>query len=101
MNPRTLGWAAAFLAAGTLAAGGWFPGAGAAALGPRVGLAALLLTFGVVLVAGAFAGRLRARSERLDGKGGCPVGATCACGHFNFKPRLSCRQCGAATSFEA
>lgn len=101
MNLRTLAWSAAFLAGGTVAAAGWFPGAASTALGPRIGLAALLLTFGVVLAVGAFAGALRTRTMRLDGKGGCPVGATCACGHFNFKPRATCRQCGAATMYTA
>lgn len=101
MNRRTLGWSLAFTAAGTLAAAGWFPGAAAVALGPRVGLAVLLLTMGLVLAVGAFAGALRMRTERLDGKGGCPVGAKCGCGHFNFKPRTTCRQCGAPTLYTA
>lgn len=101
MNPRTLGWSAAFLVAGTVAAAGWFPGADDAALGPRVGFAVALLMLGLVLAVGSFAGALRARTERLDSKGGCPVGAKCACGHFNFKPRATCRQCGAATLYTA
>ncbi len=101
MNRRTLGWSLAFTAAGILAAFGWFPGAADVAQGPRVGLAVLLLTLGIVLAAGSFAGALRARTERLDSKGGCPVGAKCPCGHFNFKPRATCRQCGAATLYTA
>lgn len=100
VNRRTVAWALAFLAAGLAVALGWFPGADAAAPGPRIGLAVALLTLGAVLAVGAFAGALRARTERLEGgKSGCPVGATCACGHFNFKPRATCRQCGAATSY--
>lgn len=99
MNQRTLAWALAFVVAGTLGALGWFPGANDAALGPRVGLSAALLTFGLVLLVGSFAGAMQARSERLDSKGSCPVGAKCSCGHFNFKPRTTCRQCGVATTY--
>ena len=101
MNRRTLGWSLAFTAAGVLMAGGWFPGVDSVAQGPRVGLAVLLLTMGIVLAVGAFAGALRMRTERLDSKGGCPVGAKCSCGHFNFKPRTTCRQCGATTLYTA
>jgi hypothetical protein len=101
VNRRTLAWSLAFTAAGVLAAGSWFPGSGAVAQGPRIGFAVLLLTMGFVLAVGSFAGALRMRSERLDSKGGCPVGAKCACGHFNFKPRATCRQCGAATLYTA
>jgi hypothetical protein len=101
VNRRTLGWSLAFTAAGVVAAAGWFPGADAVATGPRVGLAVLLLMLGIVLAIGSFAGALRMRSERHDLKGGCPVGAKCACGHFNFKPRVTCRQCGAATLYTA
>ena len=101
MNRRTLAWSLAFTVGGMLAAASWFPGAGTVAQGPRIGFAVLLLTLGIVLAVGAFAGALRMRTERLDGKGGCPVGAKCACGHFNFKPRTSCRQCGAATLYTA
>lgn len=101
VNRRTLGWAAAFLLTGVAVASGWFPGAQDAAFAPRVGLAVLLLTLAFVLGVGAFAGLLRSRTERLDGKGGCPVGAKCTCGHFNFKPRATCRQCGAATLYTA
>jgi len=101
VNRRTLGWALAFLASGVVAAAGWFPGAATLAQGPRIGFTVLLLTLGLVLAVGSFAGALRMRSQRLDSKGGCPVGAKCACGHFNFKPRATCRQCGAATLYTA
>lgn len=101
VNGRALGWGLAFAAAGLVVLGGWLPGASSWSLGPRVGGGTLLVVLGLVFVAGAFAGAIRARTERLDGKGGCPVGATCACGHFNFKPRRSCRECGLATTYAA
>jgi hypothetical protein len=101
VNRRTLGWAAAFLLAGLAVALGWFPGADHAAMGPRVGLAAALLTFAVVLGVGSFAALLRMRAQGSTGTGVCPVGAKCACGQFNFKPRTTCRQCGAATLYTA
>ncbi len=99
VNRRTLGWALAFAIAALLLAVGWFPGAANAAPGPRIGLTALLAMMAFVLLVGSFAGAIQARSERLDSKGVCPVGAKCVCGHFNFKPRATCRQCGAATHY--
>lgn len=70
------------------------------ALGPRLAMGAFLATLGVVLALGAFAADIRARTARVEGSGGgCPVGATCACGHFNLKPRRQCRHCGAATVY--
>ena len=101
MNRRAVLWGLAFAAAGVLVLAGWVPGSSGWATGPRIGMGTLLATLGAVLIGGAFAGAIRARTERLDGKGGCPVGATCACGHFNFKPRRTCRQCGAATQYAA
>jgi len=100
VNRRTLTWGLAFAVAGAyVLAGG--PGLAGWSLGPRLGAGTLLVVLGLVLVAGAFAGAIRDRTERLDSKGGCPVGATCSCGQFNFKPRKACRQCGAATTYAA
>lgn len=99
MNRRTLGWAAAFALAALALGAGWFPGAQGAAPGPRIGLTAVLAMLALALAVGAFAGAIRRRTQRLDGPGGCPVGATCACGHFNFKPRATCRQCGVPTRY--
>lgn len=99
VNRRTLWWALAFTVAGLVVALGWFPGVATAATGPRVGLAAALLMLGTLLGVGAFAGAIQARSTKLDAKGSCPVGAKCPCGHFNFKPRATCRQCGNATVY--
>jgi hypothetical protein len=99
VNRRAAAWGLAFAAAGAVVLGGWLPGAAAWAPGPRIGMGTLLAVFGLVLLVGAFAGAIRSRTERHDSKGGCPVGATCACGHFNFKPRRTCRQCGAATAY--
>lgn len=99
MNRRTLLWGAAFLAAGLLVVSGLVPGSDGWAQGPRVGMGTFLVVAGFVLAIGAFAGRIRDRTAKVDGKGGCPVGATCSCGHFNFKPRRTCRQCGAATLY--
>lgn len=101
MNSRTLAWALAFAVGALLLALGWFPGAATAADGPRLGLMAGLAMLALILLVGSFAGTIQSRSERLDSKGGCPVGAKCACGHFNFKPRTTCRQCGAATQYVA
>lgn len=99
MNRRTLAWAIAFALGALLLAFGWFPGAATAAPGPRLGLTAGLATLSLVLFVGSFAGAMQARTQQLDSKGNCPVGATCACGHFNFKPRTKCRQCGAVTRY--
>jgi hypothetical protein len=101
VNRRALLWGLALAAAGALVLGGWVPGASSWQPGPRVGMGTLLAVLGFVLLAGSFAAAIRERTERLDSKGGCPVGATCACGHFNFKPRKACRQCGAATVYAA
>lgn len=99
MNRRTLAWGLAFLAAGIVVLAGLVPGSDSWAQGPRIGMGTLLVVAGLVLGIGAFAGSIRSRTERVDSKGGCPVGATCACGHFNFKPRRTCRQCGVATLY--
>lgn len=101
MNGRTLLWATLFVAGGILVLGAWVPGASGWSLGPRLGLGTFLLVTGFVFLAGSFAGAIRRRTDRVDGKGGCPVGATCSCGHFNFKPRKACRQCGQATVYPA
>ncbi|MEA3190481.1 MAG: hypothetical protein QOD77_1063 [Thermoplasmata archaeon] len=100
MKLSTLVWGLAWLVAGLAVAFGWVPGADGWAQGPRYGIAALLLVLGVVLIVGANAAWTLRRTAREDGAGGgCPVGATCACGHFNLKPRRACKACGAATSF--
>lgn len=101
MNRRAVLWGLAFAAAGVLVLAGWMPGASSWQLGPRIGMGTLLAVLGLLFLAGSFAAAIRARTERLDSKGGCPVGAACACGHFNFKPRRSCKQCGAATVYAA
>lgn len=90
-----------FLAAGIVVLAAWLPGAERWPLGPRLGMGTLLLVMGLVFIAASFAGAIRNRTEATDTKGGCPVGATCPCGHFNFKPRKACRQCGAATLYAA
>lgn len=95
-------WGAASAAAGTLVAGGWIPGSSAWAAGPRFGIAALLLVVGFLMLAGPWVAYAVRRSSAKDGSGGtCPVGATCGCGHFNFKPRGTCRQCGKDTVYPA
>lgn len=101
VNQRTLGWALAFLAAGLVVLSGLVPGSDRWPMGPRIGMGTLLLVSGLILGVGAFAGAIRSRTDRVESKGGCPVGATCLCGHFNFKPRRTCRQCGAATRYAA
>jgi hypothetical protein len=99
VNRRAIAWGLAFLAAGVVVLGALLPGSEEWSTGPRIGMGMLLVVLGVVFVAGAFAGAIRSRTEANETKGGCPVGATCACGHFNFKPRKACRQCGAATMY--
>lgn len=90
----------AFLAGGTLVATGALPGSDAWAMGPRVGIATLLLVLGTtILAAGNARWFLRRTTKAEDYEGGCPVGATCSCGHFNFKPRRACKQCGAAMRY--
>ena len=100
MNLRAVGWGVAFLALGILLATGLLASAWGAA--PRAGVATLFLVLGLVtILAGNAAWILRRTTRPEDYRGGCPVGATCACGHFNFKPRKSCKQCGAITKFAA
>ena len=95
---RTLGWAVAFLAAGAALAAGWVGSRWSATA--RLGAGMALATFGFLLAAIPLSvWWLRRSTTAADYEGGCPVGATCACGHFNFKPRASCRQCGAATVY--
>lgn len=101
MNLRAVGWGLAFVAAGIAFAAG-LVGQGFA-LGPRIGLATFFIVAGLVLLGASFAATIRDRTHRIEGSRakGCPVGATCGCGHFNFKPRKTCRQCGAATLYAA
>jgi hypothetical protein len=102
VNRTTLAWGLAFATLGVVILAGWVPGASGWAIGPRIGLGTFLAVTGVVFLVGSFAGLIRARTAAVDGKGGgCPVGATCPCGQFNFKPRGTCRQCGAATMYAA
>ncbi|HUR62251.1 MAG TPA: hypothetical protein VM286_07825 [Candidatus Thermoplasmatota archaeon] len=91
--------AAAALAAGALLLADRLPG-GATAAGPRIGMGVFLVTLGLlVLSLGAAPWVLRKTTQAEDYMGGCPVGARCACGHFNLKPRRACRECGAATVY--
>jgi len=99
---RSIAWGALFATAGAVVAGGWMPGSSSWATGPRIGIATLLIVLGLTVVGFAAAPWvLRKTTRPADYQGGCPVGATCACGHFNFKPRKSCKQCGMATAFVA
>lgn len=100
MNLRALTWGLAFLLAGIAVGAAWLPGLDSWGFGPRIGAATLLVVFGLILAVGANVRSILRRTTRAeDYRGGCPVGATCKCGHFNFKPRKTCRQCGAGTSF--
>ena len=92
----SLVWGLLFAGAGTVVAAGWLPGSDGWALGPRIGIATVLIVLGVTVVGFASAHQF----ARGDAPGNCPVGATCGCGHFNFKPRRTCRQCGTATVFD-
>ncbi|HUR64256.1 MAG TPA: hypothetical protein VM241_07220 [Candidatus Thermoplasmatota archaeon] len=96
---RTLVSALCLAAGALLLAGG--PAAGMAP-GPRVGMGTFLLMLGLLLLAiNAMPWVLRKTTKAEDYAGGCPVGARCACGHFNLKPRRACRACGAATAYPA
>ncbi|MEA3202616.1 MAG: hypothetical protein QOI63_282 [Thermoplasmata archaeon] len=97
-----LGVSALCLAAGALLLSGGFPGAAGMDLGPRVGMGTFLLMLGLLVLAVAAAPWvLRKTTKAEDYAGGCPVGARCACGHFNLKPRRACRDCGAPTAYLA
>jgi hypothetical protein len=88
-------WGAAFVAAGACIAASVIPGSESWATGPRIGIASVLLLLGFFMIVGpwiAFA--VRRASAKEGGGGNCPVGTTCGCGHFNFKPRAMCKQCG-------
>ncbi len=100
VNVKALAWGVAFAILGILVAIGNLPGLGNWGSGPRIGAATALIVFGltILLVANAL-WFLRRTTKPEDYRGGCPVGATCGCGHFNFKPRRTCKQCGLATSF--
>jgi len=94
---RTAVWGLAFVIAGVVVALGFLPGASDWSPGPRAGVAALLLALGATVLGVGLAARLLRRDET----GACPVGATCACGHFNLKPRRTCGACGQPTAFGA
>jgi hypothetical protein len=96
-------WGLAFLAAGAVLAFGWWPGSAQWDLGPRFGMAAVLGMLGLALLSGPLWRRIARRTAAIEGPGGgnCPVGATCSCGHFNFKPKRTCRACGRETKFPA
>ncbi len=101
MRLRTFLWGLAFLAGGTVVAAGWLPGSSAWATGPRVGIAMFLFLVGSLLLGIPGVQAVLHRTTRPeDYPGGCPVGATCSCGHFNFKPRRRCAQCGEPTRYE-
>jgi hypothetical protein len=98
VEARRLAWALLFVVLGVLLVGAWLPGSSGWGVGPRVGAAtALFVLGGLLLLFPAVHWILRKTTRPEDYDGGCPVGKTCACGHFNFKPRSECRQCGAAT----
>jgi hypothetical protein len=98
---KAIWWGAALGATGLVVAFGMVPGSNAWAAGPRYGISALLLTTAAFLFCIPTFGWIGRRTARVEGNGGanCPVGATCACGHFNFKPRATCRACGQPTAF--
>ena len=95
----TLLWGSAFAILGVVVVAGAFPGSSNWAVGPRIGIAMVLLVLGFLMLAGPWVAYAVNRASAKDGPGGCPVGTTCTCGHFNFKPRKTCRQCGVATVY--
>lgn len=102
MNLRAFLWGIGMAAVGALLAAGSFRGSEVLEEGPRIGMGVALAVLGLTILAiGNVGWFLRKTAKAGDYDGGCPVGATCACGHFNFKPRKRCRQCGAATLYTA
>ncbi|MES2155042.1 MAG: hypothetical protein V4510_07895 [bacterium] len=99
MRIGTLLWGLAFLAAGAVVLAGLALGASDWSTGPRIGIGMVLLLLGFLLAAGPWIAYAVRRASSKESKGGCPVGTTCACGHFNFKPRAHCRECGTATTY--
>ncbi len=100
MNLRALLWGIALVGIGALLTSGSFRGTEGLEDGPRIGMGVALAVLGLTIFAiGNAAWFLRKTAKAGDYDASCPVGATCACGHFNFKPRRRCRQCGAATSY--
>jgi hypothetical protein len=98
MRLRSLGWSLAFMAAGVALAAGWVGGRWSATA--RLGAGMALATLGFLLAAIPLSvWWLRRTTRASDYEGGCPVGANCGCGHFNFRPRPACRQCGAPTVY--
>lgn len=96
---RTTLWGLGLAAAGAVVALGLLPGASTWSPGPRAGVATLLIVLGTLLLGSLALPWVTRRTARPENAGGCPVGATCACGHFNLKPRRACRACGQPTSF--
>jgi hypothetical protein len=100
VNLRAAVWGVAFVGVGLLLATASIKGTAELEAGPRVGMGVALVVLGLVVFAIGNVGWLLRRTAKAgDYAPSCPVGATCACGHFNFKPRRACRQCGAATSY--
>jgi len=98
---RKLLWGLAFVAAGATVALGGIPGSQAWATGPRIGVATLLIVLGLLSFGFALGPWIARRTARPENQGICPVGATCECGQFNFKPKRSCKACGKATLYAA
>ena len=102
MRLATLVWGALFVAAAVVVLAGWFPGAASASTGPRIGIGMALATFGLLVVGiPATVAIVRRTTRPEDYAGGCPVGAQCGCGRFNFKPRRKCPACGQAMQYPA
>lgn len=88
-------WGTGFILGGVLMALGAFPGADAAATGPRIGLAMVFVTLGGLVIGVPLTTWILRRTTRPeDYEGTCPVGWACEpCGAFNYHPRQACRSC--------
>ncbi len=92
-------WGLFFALAALVVSAGAMPGAASWSAGPRLGITTVFFLLGLLFLVGPLLAGASSRRSRAAGSGTCPVGATCVCGHFNFKPRLACRACGQPTHY--
>lgn len=98
VNGKAIGWGLSFLGLAVVIAA--VPGSLAVSAGPRIALVTALALFGLILLATALVGPwMLRRSAKESGTGTCPVGARCACGAWNWKPRAACGSCNAPTAW--
>ncbi len=93
-----IGWGASFLFLALVIA--MVPGSLPAGEGPRIAMVTALILLGLILLVSALIGPwMLRRTAKASGTAVCPVGARCACGAWNWRPRRLCSSCGSLTAW--